>query len=121
MTTSHTTHHATIRVPVQVTAKDIAKGKPRTDNACALALALKRIVRPRYEAMVGYADVWHYTPNGDELPNTTLPQRAVTFIEKFDAGKPVHPTTFTLALPACAVRPSVVAGVEDGRKKGRAA
>ena len=111
MTTSTTTHHATIRVPVEVTDKDIAKGKPRTDNACPIALALKRIVRPRYEAMVGYADVWHYTPDGDELPTTTLPQRAVSFIDKFDTGKPVHPTTFVLALPACAVRPSVVATV----------
>jgi hypothetical protein len=79
-------------VRINVTARDIARGKPQNAECCPVALAARRKfktrVRASYKLLVDQGGVW--------MVPYTLPERALDFIGAFDEGLPVRPFSFTV-------------------------
>lgn len=74
---------------INVTKKDIAKGKRREPEDCPVALAIKR--QKVAIICVGIDRIWIADKDAISTPKTV--QR---FIERFDCGNPVKPFSFTL-------------------------
>ena len=87
-----------MRLRVEVTAEDIAKGVRNTCDRCPIALALSAlgVIEPFVD---GYAVEFG---NCEEQVRT--PEVASAFIEAFDLGNPVEPFTFEIDVPDEAVR-----------------
>jgi hypothetical protein len=80
-------------VIVSITAIDIAAGRPKSINACPIALALQRAT--------GVPNAWigmfHVSVTGGDDGIQDTPLVARDFIRRIDAGQPVEPFTFELA------------------------
>lgn len=77
-------------VTVEVTAEDIAKGKPMECLNCPVALACMR---------AGLDDIAVCDSSLDSDGSIRTPDVVAEFIHAFDNGKPVHPFTFNLEIP----------------------
>jgi hypothetical protein len=77
---------------IEVKERDIKRGKVMEPCLCPVALALKR--KFKKHVTVGYI----FTSVLGLTSGTELPERAKTFIAKFDNGKPVKPFSFTIKL-----------------------
>jgi len=86
-----------MRTQIEVTARDIQKGEPKTHWACPIARAIKRVVKRVIDVEVEADGVILYSVFDDS--HDTLPIRVRNFIYKFDTGKQVKPLTFTLNIP----------------------
>ena len=94
---NHPMKHKTIRVCV--TAKDIAAGVRRTVSQCPIAHAVRRRIKDEDRLWVssdlvsiGSGCIRH------------LPDAAIEFIDRFDAGRKVTPFVFALEVPAALLR-----------------
>lgn len=100
-------------VTVEVTAEDIAKGRPNRCGECPVALALRRATGQKL--YVNDQGEWHDDENGGEYSENfvvstsldtrehgapSLPEDAQAFVRRIDAGLPVEPFTFTVELPS---------------------
>lgn len=74
---------------VEVTQEDIDQGKPRRVTLCPVARAVGRVATNRYKVTAFYL-----VPCRTSLPRVILPDKAMLFIDAFDAGQPVKPFTF---------------------------
>lgn len=80
-----------MRLHVTVTAEDIAKGKPGSTSACAIARAIRRLPgwrRAEVDPIAAYS-----CAKGDRVME--LPRVARDFIRHFDRNVPVEPFSFT--------------------------
>lgn len=77
---------------IEVTQKDIDRGKPCDDSMCPIALAIKRQIRRRV------VNVTRSRVNLAHGRIIGLPKEALVFIEWFDDGLPVQPFSFDLPL-----------------------
>jgi len=88
-----------VKVTIEVTADDIANGKPGVCSLCPIALAILR-------ALPGWGDAtvtnWHVFPPDDGFAEIDLPSAACDFIESFDClgQAAVEPFSFELDVPA---------------------
>ena len=104
---------------IEVTEGDIRRGKPRDTKKCAVALALKRVCKPKVGVDVDASDITLTLGEDDiYLINTSninaqivfTPAKVNKFINKFDADKKsCRPFTFRLPIPAEYLRKSKVA------------
>lgn len=89
------------KLTVTVTQDDIEHGVTRHCQKCPIARAVARELLPGMSVEVVAATV-RITPVNRPAWHTpvalceSLPPRALTFIERFDAGKSVRPFTFQL-------------------------
>ncbi len=81
---------------IKVTKDDISKGKPRANNRCPIARAIKRIL-PNWE----FIEIGREYMTYGILPRqrVELNQRAKCFIDQFDDGKKVKSFSFYLDIP----------------------
>lgn len=80
---------------VEVTQADIDGGERNSSTACPVVLALRRA--GHVHAQVGFRQCWH---DGDTTACNDLSKAVETFIERFDAGKPVKPFRFRTRRPS---------------------
>lgn len=80
-------------VTIKVTRKCIEDGRPRSGNACPIALALRSA--GCITATVSAHEANFYTRGSGHLWRR-LPARAKGFVRNFDAGLPVKPFSFVL-------------------------
>ena len=80
-----------MKYKVEVTAKDINKGRVCNGQYCPVALAVGRTGR-FILGKIFVANTRVYA--GDA--KYSLPKKAIAFIEKFDEGRPVKPFSFVL-------------------------
>lgn len=93
---------------IEVTEGDIRRGKCGDTKKCAVALALKRVCKPKVGVDVDSSDIT-LTLGEDDIYLIT-PARVDKFINKFDADKKsCRPFTFRLPIPAEYLRKSKVA------------
>lgn len=79
---------------VEITQADIDAGKAKNAQACAIALACRRVMPGAWvEETRIYESAYDW--DCDWYP---LPEKARNFVERFDAGLPVTPFTFTTEL-----------------------
>jgi len=75
---------------VKVSWENIRKGEVGTCQFCAIALALKDLLNEEYYPHVSSSHVkFKLTNSGEEVEYRNLPERAMKFIQLFDA--PAHP------------------------------
>jgi len=77
-------------IEIDVTARDIAEGKPGKCERCPIALAVRRIFPNddiRVDSIIWIGDNW------DARFDT--PEVACDFIDRFDSGQEVSPFKFT--------------------------
>lgn len=79
---------------INVTEKDINKGKIDSPISCPIALATKRVVKKDFKVDVDefYLELY----NNDLSYRTRLPGKAIRFIKSFDKGKKVKPISFEI-------------------------
>jgi hypothetical protein len=82
---------------VEVIEEDILGGVPGDRFACPVALALNRKLGPSHS--VGAGDIYRVVTAGRDRHLAPIPPTAATFIDDFDAGRPVAPFTFELEIP----------------------
>jgi hypothetical protein len=82
-------------VTVEVTAEDIEQGMPGVTDACALALAIRRVTGEPF--LVG-AHGFGISEDEDD-DDIALPVHVVEFRREYDRGNEVTPFSFTLELP----------------------
>lgn len=80
---------------IQVTAEDIAAGKPGEMCACPIALAVARAVPCERICVSAFGIALE---QGQDLLYARLPGRADQFIKAFDDGEPVGEIEFELEL-----------------------
>lgn len=83
-------------ITVEVTAEDIAAGRPRRCYFCPIALAVRRALRRRDTGavMVTPEQITYHTGLVEHVHE--LPIEAMGFVGRFDAGEDVEPFTFEL-------------------------
>ena len=89
------------RIIARVTQENIDNGTPKDKASCPIALAIKRDYQP-YHCVVGACAVCFTkgqtdegTPIVDQARGTFhFGYKAVEFVQNFDRGIPVKPTTF---------------------------
>lgn len=87
-------------VTINVTEKDIEKGRPVVCTGCPVALAIKRRIKPQCEVIVGATSVNIFTSGHEKFWIVDLPRKAQYFIEDFDEDRDsVDPIKFKLELP----------------------
>ena len=81
---------------IKVTQKDIEEGFRGSCYDCPIARAFKREVKPtsHIQLNVGAERILHREVYSWD--SYTLPEKAQTFIKRFDDGKPVKPFTFEI-------------------------
>jgi hypothetical protein len=102
---------------IEVTAEDIANGRPGSPGECPIALAIKRTFNVALVGVGGMIEMWQREPvlehrynaagvcpacnSQDRIPRmvTMTPDRARAFIAKYDTGTPVEPFTFEIEIP----------------------
>jgi len=97
-----------VKLRVEVTAEDIAKGQREEVCLCPIALALSRcgVRGPAVAGAVGWTpgdNRWSVTFVEDYENETILPEECGTFASAFDKGEPVEPFTFEIEVPDTAV------------------
>ena len=80
---------------IVITKEDIAKGERENPYSCAVALAIKRRF-PGYRVDVDGRDV--EIRMGRKSRCYAASERMEVFIERFDRGQPVKPSTFVVTL-----------------------
>jgi hypothetical protein len=89
-----------MKIKVEVTEKDIKRGKPVSCSGCPIALAFRRATKTTSSSKrMKYVDVsggyvGFVYKNDDYWVD--LPRRAQNFIHKFDLGKSVKPFSFVV-------------------------
>jgi len=81
---------------IDVRKTNIRKGIRSTPKLCPIALAGRRVSHKEVVVDGTYLSL----TCGDEELSYTLPKKARRFVDRFDAGKPVKPFTFTARLEA---------------------
>lgn len=79
---------------IEVTAEDIEKGFRMDSRCCPIARACARAFG--HEATVDTLFIVDRAAFEEDDVEYHTPQSAVTFIEEFDAGRPVEPFSFEL-------------------------
>lgn len=85
---------------IVITKEDIAKGERENPYSCAVALAIKRRF-PGYRVDVDGRDVERWRVEirmGRKSRFYAASERMEVFIERFDRGQPVKPSTFVVTL-----------------------
>lgn len=77
---------------IKVEQEDIDKGVKRDVEACAIARALRRKTHKKVSVGTFLARVYQ----NRKVTRYHLPDEAVSFISRFDAGQPVQPITFEM-------------------------
>lgn len=87
-----------MKIKVRVTQDHIDRGVANDPNRCPVALALEdaTVHHDRGYSSVG-GNIYVKPGHGKTLKAAT-PERAMLFIQDFDAGKSVSPLSFTLTL-----------------------
>jgi len=75
---------------IHVTQDDIKQGCPQEFWRCPIAHAMARAIGEP----IGVRHAWYR--KSDLFAPNWLPQRAVRFVDRFDAGLPVKPFQFTV-------------------------
>jgi len=88
---------------VQVTQEDINRGQKGKSNTCAVARAVRRVlkvknVRMCYDGKLNVGKTTKYPYESLVSYIATAFKKIETFIERFDEGKIVKPTSFTFKL-----------------------
>lgn len=85
-------------IKVDVTQKDILKGKVRNEQCCPVALATNRAFDGLLEGQLSIQGTFvSLRVSEEELERTEqLPFEAVSFIKRFDANEEVEPFSFEL-------------------------
>lgn len=86
-------------IKITVTEADIRKGKPKRCRACPIYLAARRAGLKRFIVGLSRLAIWNPKPCSTLDTLSELPAKAIRFIARFDAGKPVKPFSFNLKLP----------------------
>ncbi len=81
-----------MRKVINVTAKDIAKGKPNVPTCCPIALAAKRT----FGRCISVGQLYMGIFDGTHYGRTKLPPEAHKFVTRFDAHLSVEPFKFTV-------------------------
>lgn len=93
------------RVTVNVTARDIIKGKRGECKCCPVALALNRLLKKPYAANVGISSVYYYTITDiGKVYGPDMPEFVSTFIYAFDGNKNPLPFKFRMSIPKMVLR-----------------
>jgi hypothetical protein len=89
------------RIRLSVSAEDIAEGKPGTGTQCPVARALGRRGYPLSTDTGVYVFDYGITlyENGYAMGEGRTNDRMKRFINAFDGGEPVAPTTFLVEVP----------------------
>lgn len=82
---------------IHVTQDDIRKGCRCNSALCPVARAVARATGQ--STLAGSIDIRSYTPTCRLYFRVKPPKSVVRFIAAFDAGKPVKPFAFNLAVP----------------------
>jgi hypothetical protein len=78
---------------ISVTKKDIQNGIRFEGEACPIALATYRKLKPNHISVEDNEIIFYLE---DDVINFNLPVKAQEFIENFDDGNKVKPFTFTI-------------------------
>ncbi len=82
-----------MKLHVEVTAEDIAKGKRNRTDCCPIALAISRC---NGVSDVGVDEATASMSHGGEWVFAEMPKEAAAFVLAFDKRKPVEPFAFDL-------------------------
>jgi len=92
------------RVRVDVTAEDIAQGRPTSSESCAIALATRRAINTDRAAYFGVGSsavvVVAKVGGHSERYVILLPDKATRFVLRFDAGERIEPFSFEIEIPS---------------------
>ena len=83
-------------VTVEVTADDIAHGKPGRCSSCPIALGVIRSGIGATDIAVGLETCWVSMAHDEHLTGYEMPDEALDFIDAFDNGRPVAPFSFSM-------------------------
>lgn len=83
---------------VKITRRDITNGSPEDSEACAIARAVKRLVKRNVQVHVLGADGIEFVTK-DKTHTRKLNKTALDFIRRFDAGEEVEPTELSINVP----------------------
>lgn len=93
------------RVTVNVTARDIIKGKRGECRCCPVALALNRLLKKPYAANVGIQAVYYVSiTNTGNVYGPDMPEFVSIFIRAFDGNKNPLPFKFRMSIPKMVLR-----------------
>lgn len=83
-------------IKIDVTQKDILKGKVRNEECCPIALAANRAFDNMLEGQLSVQGTFMSLRVSNEESERTeqLPFEAVSFIKRFDANEQVEPFSF---------------------------
>ena len=81
---------------IEVTKRDIQKGRRRNADDCPVAMAMKRVFRR--PVLVG-TTIYSIKRNGEWSEGLKLPERAGRFVRAFDACEEVRPFSFIIRNP----------------------
>lgn len=93
------------RVTINVTARDIIKGRRGECNKCPVALAFNRVLKKRYRAVVGCKTLkYESIDNSGNVYGPDLPEHVTEFIHEFDGNKNPLPFKFRMSIPKMVLR-----------------
>lgn len=87
------------RWTVEITAEDIAKGRPFCPVGCPAAIAIRRAIGQEAEVSVGGASVGVFLSGGEDYYVWTPSASLTRWIRRFDVGVGVKPGRFCLTIP----------------------
>ena len=87
---------------VSVTDADLRMGVRCHAELCPLALALRRVVAPTYDPIVGLFSVgfqWSASVDFDKYASVELPKHVIAWQYQYDCDNNAQPFTFVLEIP----------------------
>jgi hypothetical protein len=85
-----------VETTIDVTASDIANGKPDNSQCCPIALAFKRQFPEATRFSVTGTDVCVTNALRWVVASAPMPKGGVNFVADFDEGRPVNPISLRL-------------------------
>lgn len=88
------------RVTINVTKRDIAKGKRGLCHTCPVALAVNRLLKKPFRSVVGTITVkYEHITGGGSVYGPDMPVDATQFIHDFIGCKNPAPFKFRMSIP----------------------
>lgn len=88
------------RVTINVTKRDIAKGKRGLCHTCPVALAVNRLLKKPFRSVVGTIAIkYEHITEGGSVYGPNIPINATQFIHNFDDYKNPAPFKFRMSIP----------------------
>ncbi len=95
-----------MKITIKVTKSDIKNGIKRDCDTCPIALAITRVLSPKYiiEIEPDQVNIYKHGTILMDCGDYPLPKIAKAFILKFDRGHHVNPFSFNLNVKKCFVK-----------------